>query len=155
MKIVKSQSQSYVTTDSQSSRPSWFQAPIWDPRPIFTLLSLIIFLDSCGFVDVGCPLDDGSEICSAMTQVQFHVMLRPTVCRPVCLGADFNYKNKESRLKIYQHYTNGGSYSSLSTQIFQIYCLQFWTAHWFQSLFDSRNSSLNPKFSLPCSKKLC
>jgi hypothetical protein len=32
------------------------QAPIWDPRPIFPLLSLIIVLDSCGFVDVGHPL---------------------------------------------------------------------------------------------------
>jgi hypothetical protein len=29
----------------------------------------------------------GSVICSAMTQVQFQVILRPTVCRPVRLGA--------------------------------------------------------------------
>jgi hypothetical protein len=27
----------------QSAIPSWYQAPIWDPRPIFPLLSLIIF----------------------------------------------------------------------------------------------------------------
>jgi hypothetical protein len=31
----QSQSQSYITTDSQSSSPSWCQALIWDPRPIF------------------------------------------------------------------------------------------------------------------------
>jgi hypothetical protein len=33
---------SYVTTDSQSVSLSWCQAPIWDLRPIFLLLSLII-----------------------------------------------------------------------------------------------------------------
>jgi hypothetical protein len=37
------QSQSYITTDSQSASLSWCQAPIWDPRPIFPILSLIIF----------------------------------------------------------------------------------------------------------------
>jgi hypothetical protein len=37
-------------------RQSVGQAPIWNPRPIFRLLFLIIFLDSCGFVDVGRPL---------------------------------------------------------------------------------------------------
>jgi hypothetical protein len=37
-----SKSKSY-TTDGQSASPSWYQAPIWDPRPIFLLLSLIIF----------------------------------------------------------------------------------------------------------------
>jgi hypothetical protein len=38
---------------------------------------------------VGRPLwrDDGFVICSEMTQVQFQVTLRPTVCRPVRLGA--------------------------------------------------------------------
>jgi hypothetical protein len=39
----QSQSQSYITTDSQSASSSWCQAPIWDPRPIFLILSLIIF----------------------------------------------------------------------------------------------------------------
>jgi hypothetical protein len=38
----QSQSQSYITTDGQSASLSWCQAPIWDPRPIFLLLSLII-----------------------------------------------------------------------------------------------------------------
>jgi hypothetical protein len=53
---MQSQSQSYVTTDSQSASPSWWQAPIWGPRPIFPVLFLMIFLDSFGFVDVGRPL---------------------------------------------------------------------------------------------------
>jgi hypothetical protein len=36
-------SKSYIMTDSQSASASWCQTPIWDPRPIFPLLSLIIF----------------------------------------------------------------------------------------------------------------
>jgi hypothetical protein len=52
----QSQSQSYITTNSQSSSPSCRQAPIWDPRPIFPILSCIyICLDSFGFADVGRP----------------------------------------------------------------------------------------------------
>jgi hypothetical protein len=31
----QSQNESHITTDSQSASPSWCQAPIWDPRPIF------------------------------------------------------------------------------------------------------------------------
>jgi hypothetical protein len=38
-----SQSQSYITTDSQSASLSWCRAPIWYPRSIFPHLSLIIF----------------------------------------------------------------------------------------------------------------
>jgi hypothetical protein len=38
-------SQSHITTDSLSASPFWYQAPTWDPRPIFSLiLSLIIIL---------------------------------------------------------------------------------------------------------------
>jgi hypothetical protein len=33
--VDTSQSQSHNTTDSQLATPSWCQAPIWDPRPIF------------------------------------------------------------------------------------------------------------------------
>jgi hypothetical protein len=33
--ILKSQSQSYVTTDGQSASLSWNKAPIWDLRPDF------------------------------------------------------------------------------------------------------------------------
>jgi hypothetical protein len=40
----QSQSQSYITTDSKSASSSCCQASIWDPRPIFSLLSLIIFI---------------------------------------------------------------------------------------------------------------
>jgi hypothetical protein len=42
--------------DRQSVGPSWCQAPTWDPRPIFPILSLIIFFDSFGFIDVGRSL---------------------------------------------------------------------------------------------------
>jgi hypothetical protein len=52
----QSQSQSYITTDSQSASPSCYQVPIWDPRQIFLILPFIIFFFffySCGFVDVG------------------------------------------------------------------------------------------------------
>jgi hypothetical protein len=38
----QNQSQSYITTDGQSTSLSWCQAPIWDQRPIFIFLSLII-----------------------------------------------------------------------------------------------------------------
>jgi hypothetical protein len=57
-----SQRQSQITTDSQLARLSWFQAPIWDPRPIFLLFSLIIFRQLwvcwCGahFLDCLCGL---------------------------------------------------------------------------------------------------
>jgi hypothetical protein len=39
----QSQSQSYITTDGQSAILSSCQAPNWDLRPVFPLLSLIIF----------------------------------------------------------------------------------------------------------------
>jgi hypothetical protein len=29
------QSQSHITTDNQSASPSWCEAPIWDPWPMF------------------------------------------------------------------------------------------------------------------------
>jgi hypothetical protein len=50
-----SQSQSYVTTDSQSASQSWCQAPILDSRPIFSVLSLII-LRQLQICLCGCPL---------------------------------------------------------------------------------------------------
>jgi hypothetical protein len=40
---TQSQSQSYITTDGQPASLSWCQKPIWEPRPIFPLLSLITF----------------------------------------------------------------------------------------------------------------
>jgi hypothetical protein len=53
------------------------------------------------FVDVGRPLwrEGGSVICSAMTQVPFQVTLRPTVCRPVRLGAGPLYIHHEQQPK--------------------------------------------------------
>jgi hypothetical protein len=35
------QSQSHITTDNQSASSSWWQAPIWDQRPIFLFFFLI------------------------------------------------------------------------------------------------------------------
>jgi hypothetical protein len=60
-------------------------------RDQFFPFSLWSFLDCCGFVGVGRPLwrEDGSVICSAMTQVECQVILRPTVCRPI--RPDFNF----------------------------------------------------------------
>jgi hypothetical protein len=50
----QSQSQSYITTDSLSVSPSWYQAPTWDLRPVFPILDS--FFDSFGFIDEGRPL---------------------------------------------------------------------------------------------------
>jgi hypothetical protein len=59
--------------------------PFWgkwsDVTFIWVTITFFIF-------HVGRPLwwEDGSVICSAITQVQCNVTLRPTVCRPVRLG---------------------------------------------------------------------
>jgi hypothetical protein len=50
-------SQSYVTTDGQSGRLSWCQAPIWDPRPDFYCCQTVSGLLSRGtFSDVRTEL---------------------------------------------------------------------------------------------------
>jgi hypothetical protein len=68
------------------SRPVWLgvRHPSGTHDQLFPF-SLGLFLDSYGFADVGRPpwREDGSVICSAMTQVQF-------LCRPVSLGAGDN-----------------------------------------------------------------
>jgi hypothetical protein len=71
------QSQSYIMNNSQSASPSRCQEPIWDPRPIWQ--TSFFFLDSYMFVDVERPLcwEDGSVICSAMTQVHLDVHTWP------------------------------------------------------------------------------
>jgi hypothetical protein len=51
----RSRSRSYMTTDGQSASLSWCQALVWDPLPIYLLLSYF-FLDSYEFIDVGRPL---------------------------------------------------------------------------------------------------
>jgi hypothetical protein len=60
--------------------------PFWSKWPdvIFIWVTITFFI-----FHLECPLwwEDGSVICSAMTQVQFQVTLRPTVYRPVRLGA--------------------------------------------------------------------
>jgi hypothetical protein len=80
-------SQSYITTGSQSASPSWCQAPIWDPRPICSILALIIFrhlrVCSCRAPSLTrrriCNLqcNDASSISSCIAT---------DVCRPVRLG---------------------------------------------------------------------
>jgi hypothetical protein len=85
--ITSSQSQSYITTDCQTASLPWCQAPIWDPRPIFFLLSLIIFrqLWICW--------------CWAPSVLKAQVILLPTVSRLVRRGVrppwgpwpDFNF----------------------------------------------------------------
>jgi hypothetical protein len=58
-------------------------------RDQFFPFSLWSFLDSCGFVGVRRPLwrKDWSVNCSEIKQIQCQVTLRPTVSRPVRLGA--------------------------------------------------------------------
>jgi hypothetical protein len=84
------QSKAKVTLRPEVSRP--VRLGVRHPsgtRGHFFHFSVWLFLDSYGFVDVERPLwrEDGSVICSAMTQVQLQVVLRPTICQPVCLGA--------------------------------------------------------------------
>jgi hypothetical protein len=60
--------------------------PFWSKWPDVTFIWVPI---TFFILHVGRPLwrEDGSVICSAMTQDQFQVTLRPTVCRPDRLGA--------------------------------------------------------------------
>jgi hypothetical protein len=53
--------QSYITTYSQSANPSWYQAPIWDLRPIFPH-SLFIFLIGSGLLMWGALSDEKSGL---------------------------------------------------------------------------------------------
>jgi hypothetical protein len=63
VKWRENSSQSLITTDGQSASLSSSQAPIWDPRIIFPLLSLIIFrqLRICW---CGAPFLTRSRVCS-------------------------------------------------------------------------------------------
>jgi hypothetical protein len=57
-----SQSQNYITIDSQSASPSWCQAPIWDQRPGFPILPLIIFYTVSGLLMWGSLSDEKSGL---------------------------------------------------------------------------------------------
>jgi hypothetical protein len=59
----QSESQSCITTDSQSASLSWCQAPIWDPQPIFPSFSLINFRQ-LGVCWCGAPSLTRSRVCS-------------------------------------------------------------------------------------------
>jgi hypothetical protein len=86
VRISCHRSRSHITNDSQSTSSSLVSCPFWSRYPDVTFIWVAIIL----FIfHVGLPLwrEDGSVICSAMTQVQFQVTLLPRVCRPVHLGA--------------------------------------------------------------------
>jgi hypothetical protein len=48
--------------DSLSASPSWYQAPTWDPRPFFSILSLIIFFKVSGLLMWGALSDEKSSL---------------------------------------------------------------------------------------------
>jgi hypothetical protein len=73
----QSQSQSHITTNS----PSWCQAPIWDPRPIF--LSPWNFFGQLRVL-FRSALSSGRPLWREDIKVE--VTLRPTVSWPVRLG---------------------------------------------------------------------
>jgi hypothetical protein len=60
--VRSSHTQSYITTDSQSASPSWCQAAIWDPRPIFPILSLSIFYTFLGLLMCSALSDEKSGL---------------------------------------------------------------------------------------------
>jgi hypothetical protein len=78
---------------------------------------------------VGRPLwrVDGSVICSALTQVQFQITLRPTVCRPVRLDAGPPYQILISFLELLRLviYVTGvrATCRRLPIRCSKIYCL--------------------------------
>jgi hypothetical protein len=49
-------------TDSLSASLSWYQAPTWDPQPIFPILFLIIFLAVSGLLMWGALSDEKSGL---------------------------------------------------------------------------------------------
>jgi hypothetical protein len=77
-------SSSYIATDGQSASSYWCRASFGagDQILIFFVWQLLSFI-----LHVGRPLwrEYESVICSEITQVQFKVILRPTVNRPVRL----------------------------------------------------------------------
>jgi hypothetical protein len=85
----RSQSQNYVTADYQSASLSWCQALIWEQRPIFLLLSLIIFIQLriCWCATPSLIRCRVSSFQFSLT-VKVKVTLRLTVSQPVCLDVE-------------------------------------------------------------------
>jgi hypothetical protein len=71
-----------LTTDNQSASPSWCQAPIWDPRPIF-LSPSVLLLDGCSLVF--CSVLSSESKGSVILELELE-FLRLTVSQPVRLG---------------------------------------------------------------------
>jgi hypothetical protein len=113
--FCQSQSQSHITTHGQSVSLSWCQAPIWDPRPIFSLNSLIIFrqLRVCW---CGAPSLTRSRVCS----FQF----LPGIARVAFLGSDSHGTHDHILLSLFLNLPQpGGPGSSISprNKVAQLY----------------------------------
>jgi hypothetical protein len=69
----QSQSQSYLTTESQLTSLSWCQATILDPWPIFLSPPRKLSSDSCIYFSMGRPLwwEDGSMITHTIVTLSF------------------------------------------------------------------------------------
>jgi hypothetical protein len=89
---LSSQSQSFVMTDSQLSRLSWYQAPSWGPWPYFyycqTFAGLLML----------CAPSEERRVCS------FHLLLAPA--RAVILGSESHGTHKHISLSQIQDSAN-------------------------------------------------
>jgi hypothetical protein len=54
--LYSKSSQRYHTTDGQPPSLSWYQATVWDPQQFFFYLIWKLYLDSCAFLIMRCPL---------------------------------------------------------------------------------------------------
>jgi hypothetical protein len=88
----KRKSQSFITNNSQSASLSWCQAPIWDPQPIFSPLSLNIF-SQLWFRWCGAPSLTRSRVCS------FHLL--PGIASQVFLGSEFHGTHEHILLSLF------------------------------------------------------
>jgi hypothetical protein len=86
--LSPSRSRSHITTEGQSASSSWCLVPLGAGDQMLHLFEWqLLFYFSCR---APSRQRGRSVICSQMTQVQFQVTLRPTVCRPVRLEPEFN-----------------------------------------------------------------
>jgi hypothetical protein len=116
LSLNSSQSQSYITTDSQSASPSWCEASIWDPRPIYPLLSLITFKELRAYW-CGAPSLTRSLVCS----FQF---LSP-IARAVFLRSESHGTHEHSLLSLFLRIPQPGGPGSciyfLRNRVAQLY----------------------------------